>query len=101
METLLPAYEARGAQKMGLKEYNRDLAIGLLTLMYEDKTDFTNTYRALASVRAGDADEAVPSARKRYDNWHRKRLCLPALLPASRRVRVSLCDVASLLVWAT
>jgi hypothetical protein len=62
METLLPAYEARGAQKMGLKEYNRDLSIGLLTLMYEDKTDFTNTYRALASVRAGDADEAVPSA---------------------------------------
>ncbi len=28
METLLPAYEAWGAQKMGLKGYNQDVVYG-------------------------------------------------------------------------
>lgn len=61
MDVLLTEYEARAARKMGLKQYNKELAIGLLTLMYEDKADFTNTYRALSSVSVSDADGAMPA----------------------------------------
>eukprot|EP00884_Botryococcus_braunii_P018806 jgi/Botrbrau1/5609/Bobra.97_2s0032.1 len=62
LDTMLPEYEARGARKMGLKSYNKDLAVGLLTTMYEDRADFTNTYRALSSVSTSEPDEAIPEA---------------------------------------
>ena len=31
-------YEGHMAQKMGLQKYNKDLAVGLLSMMYEDET---------------------------------------------------------------
>ena len=49
------------ASKMGLKEYNRDLSVGLLTAMYEDKADFTNSFRALADVSVDDSGDAMPA----------------------------------------
>ena len=36
--------------------------MGLVTLMYEDKADFTNTFRAMASVSTGDEPGTVPEA---------------------------------------
>lgn len=58
--TMTDVYTARMAAKMGLKTYNKELAVGLVTLMYEDKADFTNTFRALATVSCGDEEGAVP-----------------------------------------
>lgn len=43
----------------GLKEYSKDLAVGLLSAMYEDDADFTNTFRALGRVTAQAAEDDV------------------------------------------
>jgi hypothetical protein len=52
-----------GAQ--GLSGYSKELAVGLLSAMYEDDADFTNTFRALGGVSSqpadGDAD-GVPAS---------------------------------------
>lgn len=53
-------YTTRMARKLGLEEYRKELAIGLITLMYEDKADFTNTFRAMSSVSADDEPGTVP-----------------------------------------
>ncbi len=53
-------YTTRMARKLGLKEYRKELAVGLITLMYEDKADFTNTFRAMSSVSASDEPGTVP-----------------------------------------
>ena len=53
-------YTTRMARKLGLREYRKELAVGLVTLMYEDKADFTNTFRAMASVSASDQPGTVP-----------------------------------------
>jgi hypothetical protein len=49
----------------GLKTYNRELSVALLTNMYQDDADFTNTFRALSSIptrcEAADSDE-LPSS---------------------------------------
>ena len=48
----------------GLKEYSKELAVGLLSAMYEDDADFTNTFRALGSVTSQPADseeDGVPA----------------------------------------
>jgi hypothetical protein len=42
--------------------HRKELAVGLVTLMYEDKADFTNTFRAMASVSTGDEPGTVPEA---------------------------------------
>ena len=55
-------YTTRMARKLGLKEYRKELSVGLITLMYEDKADFTNTFRAMASVSASDEPGSVPEA---------------------------------------
>ena len=55
-------YTSRMARKLGLCEYRKELAVGLITLMYEDKADFTNTFRAMASVTADDEPSTVPAA---------------------------------------
>jgi uncharacterized protein YdiU (UPF0061 family) len=57
-------YQGRMAAKMGLKEYNKELAVGLLSAMYEDDADFTNTFRALgkiASQPTGDDADGMPA----------------------------------------
>ena len=36
--------------------------MGLVTLMYEDKADFTNTFRAMAYVSTSDEPGTVPEA---------------------------------------
>ncbi|CAL5218909.1 g654 [Coccomyxa viridis] len=53
-------YTTRMARKLGLKEYRKELAVGLITLMYEEKADFTNTFRAMSSVSASDEPGTVP-----------------------------------------
>ena len=35
--------------------------MGLLTNMYKDKTDFTTTFRSLASVSADDGAGSIPA----------------------------------------
>jgi len=55
-------YTTRMACKLGLKEYRKELSVGLITLMYEDKADFTNMFRAMASVSASDEPGSVPEA---------------------------------------
>ncbi|EIE25715.1 UPF0061-domain-containing protein [Coccomyxa subellipsoidea C-169] len=60
-DIMMEAYTGRMARKMGLTKYDRELAVGLVTLMYEDKADFTNTFRALASVSDGDAPGSIPA----------------------------------------
>lgn len=60
-DTMMEAYTGRMARKMGLTKYDRDLAVGLVTIMYEDKADFTNTFRALASVSDGDDPGSIPA----------------------------------------
>ncbi len=60
-DVLSEAYTARMAAKMGLAQYDKPLTVGLITLMYEDKADFTNTFRALASVGVNDAPGNVPA----------------------------------------
>ncbi len=42
--------------------HRKELAVGLVTLMYEDKADFTNTFRAMASVSTSDGLGTVPKA---------------------------------------
>lgn len=59
---LMPAYNSRMASKMGLKEYNRELSVGLLTAMYEDRADFTNSFRALADISVDDAADSIPES---------------------------------------
>ena len=61
-DTMTEQYTSRMARKLGLREYRKELAVGLITLMYEDKADFTNTFRAMASVCADDEPSTVPAA---------------------------------------
>ena len=44
-DMLSAAYTGHMAAKLGLLEYHKPLAVGLVTLMQEDKADFTNTFR--------------------------------------------------------
>ena len=44
-DVLSAAYTGHMAAKLGLQEYHKPLAVGLVTLMQEDKADFTNTFR--------------------------------------------------------
>ena len=59
---LIPTYNNRMASKMGMQEYNRDLSVGLLTAMYEDKADFTNSFRALEDVSVSDPAVSMPES---------------------------------------
>lgn len=61
-DALTAAYNKRMAAKMGLRTYSRDLSVRLLTAMYEDRADFTNTFRALADVSTSDEKEALPDS---------------------------------------
>lgn len=74
-------YTNRMARKLGLREYRKELAVGLITLMYEGKADFTNTFRAMASVSADDEPSTVPAA---LDEVRLELFCLYCLvLPVS------------------
>lgn len=53
-------YTANMTAKLGLQKYDKDIAVELLTNMYEDKTDFTNTFRSLASVQPEDSSDDLP-----------------------------------------
>ena len=76
-------YTSRMARKLGLCEYRKELAVGLITLMYEDKADFTNTFRAMAAVSADDEPSTVPAA---LDEVSLTLFCLHCLvLPVSGR----------------
>ena len=56
--------------------------MGLVTLMYEDKADFTNTFRAMASVSTGDEPGTVPEAldQVRYIDMARNLCCFQHFL---------------------
>lgn len=64
-EALSDDYEAGMAAKLGLTVYDKELSTSLMTLMYEDAADFTNTFRAMSRVsceeEAGDV-QGVPAA---------------------------------------
>eukprot|EP00803_Ostreobium_quekettii_P004631 evm.model.scf_672.7 EVM.evm.TU.scf_672.7 scf_672:31562-38836(-) len=51
-KVLMEQYTSNIAKKMGLKSYNRELAVDLMKNMYDDEADFTNTFRSLSSVDA-------------------------------------------------
>ncbi len=72
-DTMMDAYTGRMARKMGLTKYDKDVAVGLVTLMYEDKADFTNTFRALASVCEGDAPGSIPAPLEQVKSCHRQQ----------------------------
>ena len=59
---LTDVYNSRMASKLGLRSYKRDVAVGLLTAMFEDRADFTNTFRALADVRPEDEPSSIPAS---------------------------------------
>ena len=61
-DVLMPTYNAQIASKMGLKDYDRELSVNLLTAMYEDRADFTNSFRALADVSTSDPEDSIPSS---------------------------------------
>ncbi|KAL4433856.1 hypothetical protein ABPG75_000297 [Micractinium tetrahymenae] len=84
--TLTEGYESGVAAKLGLKAYDREVAAGLLRLMYDDSADYTNTFRSLGSISAtagsdaGGVDEASglpavlaavlgPLEEERYTAW--------------------------------
>ena len=75
-EALSEAYTARMAAKMGVLQYDKPLTVGLITLMYEDKADFTNTFRALASASVEDAPGTVPAPLAEV--WHVLLTCVRA-----------------------
>ena len=48
------------------------LQVGLLSLMYEDQTDFINTFRALASAEPeADSDDLPSPLQKVRTSYHR------------------------------
>jgi len=49
-------YSMNMAKKMGLKEYDQDLAVKLLKAMYVDEADFTNVFRSLSSITCQSPD---------------------------------------------
>ena len=57
-------YNKRMASKLGLSTYKKEVAVALLTAMYEDRADFTNTFRALANVSVDDEPATIPPAIK-------------------------------------
>lgn len=59
VETLTECYNDAIRRKLGLKSYDRELAAGLLKEMYEDSTDYTNTFRALRyiSIKTPDSGD--------------------------------------------
>lgn len=70
-DALTQEYNARMASKMGLRSYQRDLSVQLLSAMYTDRADFTNTFRALADVSVADETGSIPEAIRRVG--HTKR----------------------------
>ena len=64
----------------GLKKYDRDVAVALLTAMYEDDADFTNTFRALSGVSTSGTDDLPVSLSEVWSlqtSWtHRHRWSL-------------------------
>ncbi|PRW57632.1 seleno O isoform B [Chlorella sorokiniana] len=56
-DTLTESYNATMAAKLGLAEYDRGIAGGLMRLMYEDSADYTNTFRCLSSITAEPSSE--------------------------------------------
>ena len=61
-DVLMETYNSRTAKKLGFKTYDRDLSVGFMQLMYEDGADFTNTWRALASVSSAEPDEEASTS---------------------------------------
>lgn len=61
-DSLHEIYNSYMASKLGLKSFDRELSVRLLTAMYEDKADFTNTFRALSDVSIGDAPDSMPDS---------------------------------------
>ncbi len=49
-DALSTLYETRMAGKLGLGVYDKDLSTSLMTLMYEDAADFTNTFRYIGET---------------------------------------------------
>jgi hypothetical protein len=78
----------------GLKEYNKELAVGLLSAMYEDDADFTNTFRALGSITSQPADgdeDGVPAPLLQVRSPARCRLsCATLQLCAGSCVKLGL-----------
>jgi uncharacterized protein YdiU (UPF0061 family) len=61
-EVMLGEYNALMARKLGMKEYEREVTVGVLTLMYEHPADFTNTFRALLDVSTSDPEDSIPDS---------------------------------------
>lgn len=45
-------YEGHMAQKMGLQKYDKDLAVGLMSMMYEDETGIALKLKKLLLPRS-------------------------------------------------
>ena len=75
-ESLLNNYNSMMAKKMGLQQYNAELANELLSLMYNSSADYTNTFRALGNIDVERSIEtgSLPSMLKQCfgDDWNSK-----------------------------
>ena len=59
-DALADAYEGTIAAKLGLPAYDRDLSVGFMSLLARARSDWTNGWRALGGVRAGDGPGSDP-----------------------------------------
>ncbi len=62
VETLRDHHKQLMARKLGVKELDEKLQQGFMVAMFETKADFTNSFRALASVMGSQADDDFPEA---------------------------------------
>lgn len=65
-KVLTEGYEGGMSRKLGLQAYDREVAMGLMKLMYEDAADYTNTFRSLSTIPATavgsvDQDSGLPA----------------------------------------
>ncbi|GAB4819866.1 hypothetical protein N2152v2_006912 [Parachlorella kessleri] len=67
-EALTQHYEEGMARKLGLKAYDREVAVGFMKLLFDDTADYTNSFRCLSRVPNNPAPEeegpggALPTA---------------------------------------
>ena len=61
-DVLHASYNEIMSSKLGLETFNRELVVRLLTAMYEDKADFTNSFRSLSDVSEDDAPDSIPDS---------------------------------------
>lgn len=63
-KVMMGEYNTLMAAKLGMVEYEREVTVGLMELMYEHRADFTNTFRSLLDVCTSDPEDSLPESLK-------------------------------------